>query len=420
MRSRKFRNSVAAATLVAVGSAAAIGYGASVSFGSESQGSSTGPITLGMIDTMSGPVAGVGQDGLKGAKVAINEINKTGGVLGRKLKLVVKDEQLSPTASVQDIRQLNSAGVDLTFGFTSSSDALAAMPVAKQFGMAVIASHASATELRTGSWLPNFAGIAVSDYLSKDAAPTFLNKTFPKVTNWNVFAYDYLTGHEGWNNFVSAMKLVEPKFKTNAQIFIPMNATDFTPYVTKAIGQIPSAASAKTQGAYVFLFGAGEVDLFKQGAPYNFSKKYKVILTEGGGFEALADTLKTDTPNSWVGYDYSYLGFHTNVNTQFVKDFEAANHGTPPDSWAEQNYESVLAYAAAIKKAKSSDPSKVMAEFPGLTFQGPQGTVKLDPKTHQAFLPETFTHFVPDPSSKQGWKEEDAVVIWPPKSAAKP
>ena len=335
------------------------------------------------------------------------------------LKIVVKDEQLSPTASVQDIRNLNSAGDNLVFGFTSSADALAAMPVAKQFGMAVIAAHASATELRTGNWVPNFAGIAVSDYLSANAAPDFLKKDFPGVTTWNVFAYDYLTGHEGWNNFVKSMKAVEPGFKTNKQIFIPQTATDFTPYVTKALNGLP-ASSASNQGAYVFLFGSGEVDLFKQGAPYNISKKYKVILTEGGGYEELANTLKTDTPNSWVGYDYSYLGFHTKVNSQFVKDFEAANGGTPPDTWAEQSYESVLAYAAAIKKANSAVPSKVMAEFGGLSFQGPQGTVTLNAKTHQAFLPEVFTHFVPDPSVKQGWKEENADVIWPPVSAATP
>jgi branched-chain amino acid transport system substrate-binding protein len=378
------------------------------------------PLKLGMIDTMSGPVAGVGTDGLKGAKVAVAEINKAGGVLGgRKLELEVKDEQLSPTASVKDIRDLNSDGVNLVFGFTSSADALAAMPVAKQLGMDVIAAHASATELRTGNWVPNFAAVAVSDYLSADAAPDFLKKQFPQVTNWNVYSYDYVTGHEGWNNFTKAMKAREPKFAVNKQVFIPQTATDLTSYITSALNGLPSN-SGQNQGAYVFLYGAGEVDLFKQGAPYNISKKYKVILTEGGGFEGLADTLKTQTPNSWVGYDYSYLGFHTKVNSQFVKDYEAANSGTPPDTWAEQSYEAVLAYKAALDKAGTDDPSKVAATFGGLSFPGTQGTVTLDPKTHQAFLPETFTHFVPDASSKQGWKEENAVVIWPPKSLAKP
>src|ERR1700723_430496 len=109
--------------------------------------------------------------------------------------------------------------------------------------MAVIAAHASATELRTGNWVPNFAGIAVSDYLSANAAPTFLKRDFSKVNTWNVFAYDYLTGHEGWNNFIKSMKAVEPNFTTNKQIFIPQTATDFTPYVTKALNGLPASAA---------------------------------------------------------------------------------------------------------------------------------------------------------------------------------
>lgn len=377
------------------------------------------PIKLGMIDTMSGPVAGVGTDGLKGAKVAVAEINKAGGVLGRKLQLAVQDEQLSPTATVKAMRDLNSAGVNLVFGFTSSADAIAAEPLSAQLGMTMVAAHASATPLRTKNFVPNFAAVAVSDYLSQNASPTFLRRKFPNVHTWNIYGYDYLTGHEGWNNFKTQMAARDKKFKVNKEIFIPLTATDLTPYVTSGLNGL-SSDSNKNQGAYIFLFGAGEVNLFKQGAPYNLSKRYKVNLTQGGGFEALANTLKTDTPNSWVGYDYSYLGFHTKVNKKFVKDFKRANHGTPPDTWAEQSYEAVLLYKAAILKAHSTSPDKVLKTFGGLSFAGTQGKVVLDKRTHQAFLPETYTHFVPNSKVAQGWIEKEATVIWPPKSAAIP
>lgn len=378
------------------------------------------PIQLGMIDTLSGPTAGVGTDGQKGANVAIDEINKAGGVLGgRKFQLVTQDEQLSPTASVKAVRDLNSQGVNLLFGFTSSSDALAAVPVAKQLGMAVVAAHASATALRTTQFVPNFAAVANSDYLSANASPDFLHKQFSSIHTWNVFSYDYLTGHEGWNAFKTQMKARDPQFNVGKEVFIPQTASDLTPYITSMLGGLPSD-SGNSQGVYIFLFGAGEVNLFKQGAPYNLGQRFKVILTSGGGYEALANTLKTDTPSSWVGYDYSYKGFNTAMNKQFIKDFEAANGGMPPDTWAEQSYSAVQMYKAAIEKAKSDDPSKVIATFGGLSYETPMGTIKLDKKTHQAFVPMTFTHFEADPSSAQGWKESDAVVIWPPASAAVP
>ena len=378
------------------------------------------PIKLGMIDTLSGPTAGVGTDGQKGANVAVDEINKAGGVLGgRKFEIVTEDEQLSPTASVKAVRDLSSQGVNLLFGFTSSSDALAAVPVAKQLGMAIVASHASATPLRTTQFVPNFAAVANSDYLSSNASPDFLRKQFPNIHTWNVFSYDYLTGHEGWNLFKSKMKDRDPQFTVNKEVFIPQTASDLTPYITSMLGALP-ADSGSSQGVYVFLFGAGEVNLFKQGAPYNLSSRFKVILTSGGGYEALANTLKTDTPSSWVGYDYSYKGFNTTMNKQFIKDFEAANGGAPPDTWAEQSYSAVYLYKAAIEKAKSDDPAKVIATFGGLSYPTPMGTIKLDAKTHQAFVPMTFTHFESDATSAQGWKESEATVIWPPASAAIP
>lgn len=397
--------------------AAAACGGSSSSTGNAAAGP---PIKLGMIDTLSGPTAGVGTDGQKGAKVAVDEINKAGGILGgRKFEIVPEDEQLSPTASVKAVRDLSSQNVNLLFGFTSSSDALAAVPVARQLGMAVVASHASATPLRTTQFVPNFAAVANSDYLSANASPDFLRKQFPNIHTWNVFSYDYLTGHEGWNLFKSKMKDRDPQFTVNKEVFIPQTASDLTPYITSMLGALP-ADSGSSQGVYIFLFGAGEVNLFKQGAPYSLSSRFKVILTSGGGYEALANTLKTDTPSSWVGYDYSYKGFNTTMNKQFIKDFEAANGGTPPDTWAEQSYSAVYLYKTAIEKAKSDDPTKVIATFGGLSYPTPMGTIKLDSKTHQAFVPLTFTHFEPDPTSAQGWKESEATVIWPPASAAIP
>jgi branched-chain amino acid transport system substrate-binding protein len=390
------------------------------SAGSNQQQAGGPPVKLGMIDTISGSLASVGNDGQAGAKVAVDQINKSGGVLGgRKLELDVQDEALNPTATVKAVRDLNSQGVNMLFGFTSSSDMLAAVPVAKQLGMSIVAAHASATPLRTTNFVPNFAAVANSDYLSSNGSPDFLHKQFSNIHTWNVFSYDYLTGHEGWNLFKQKMKDRDPQFNVNKEVFIPQTASDLTPYITSMLSALP-ADSGGSQGVYIFLFGAGEVNLFKQGAPYNLDKRFKVILTSGGGYEALANTLKTETPTSWVGYDYSYKGFNNAMNTKFIKDFEAANNGLPPDAWAEQSYATVYMYKAAIEKAKSDDPAKVWATFGGLSFDSPMGTLKLDPKTHQAFVPMTFTEFAPDPSSPQGWKESEAVVIWPPTSAAVP
>jgi branched-chain amino acid transport system substrate-binding protein len=367
------------------------------------------PIQLGMIDTLSGGNAQIGQNCQQGAQVAVNEINAAGGVLGRKLSIVTQDEAPNTAAAVNALRTLNSQGIPYTFGWTSSSDALGAVPIAQQVNSIVMGSHAAATTLTTDKYAPNFVRIAVNDAMSAKALAELVHEKFPDIKKWNVFGYDYVTGHDQTDTFFAELQKLDPAATQGKAVFFPLTATDLNSYITSMLSGLSSDA-ANTEGVFLATFGAGTFNLVKQGQPFNLFSKFKVSVSiAGGGFLPQATQLGKDTPDMWSQYDYYYKSFDSALNTQFVKDYQAA-YNTVPESWGAQCFKSIYAYKAAFEKAGGTDFNKVLAAFDDLTFKSIEGDVAIRAGDHQAAVSVVARHFKPDATAKEGFTVSEWVV----------
>src|SRR5215217_7079238 len=97
-------------------------FGAAGAFGSLARPASaqSGPIRLGLISPLSGSQEVIGRYQLAGATIAVNQINAAGGVLGRKIELVTRDDKAAPAAGVAAAKDLAGSGVNLMFGVLSS------------------------------------------------------------------------------------------------------------------------------------------------------------------------------------------------------------------------------------------------------------------------------------------------------------
>jgi branched-chain amino acid transport system substrate-binding protein len=369
------------------------------------------PIQIGMIDTLSGGNALIGRSTQEGATIAIDEINSDGGVLGRPLALVSKDEAPDTNAAVQALRDLNSAGVPFIIGFTSSADALAAAPVAAQIDSVIIAAHAATPALTTTKFVRNFARVAANDDMSSTALAAFASKRFG-IRKWNVIGYDYVTGHSQWATWAAAMAKTQPDFQKGHEVFFPFSATaQLTPYITNMIQAVPAAEAAK-EGLFLATFGAGTQGLIKQGASYDLMKRFKTVISiSGGGFLLQARQLGADTPEMWSQYDYYYKAYKSAMNKRFVDDY-VAKFGAPPATWAYHGYQSINAWKAVLEKAGNTKVSAVLdALDSGVKFASPQGDVLIRGEDHQAVVDVVVRHFVPAPSSPQGFAVESFKVI---------
>jgi branched-chain amino acid transport system substrate-binding protein len=91
-----------------------------------------GPIKIGLVTPLSGPQEFIGIFVKNGAEVAVDQINKAGGILGRPVQLEIRDDKASPAAALAVTRELLGAGVNLHIGGISSAVVLAVAPVMQQ------------------------------------------------------------------------------------------------------------------------------------------------------------------------------------------------------------------------------------------------------------------------------------------------
>lgn len=390
------RSALAVVTAMTLGSLAACGGSSS------SSGSSGGTVKLGAIETISGPFAQIGQSKIAGAKLAVAEINKAGGADGRKLQLVVKDEQASPDATVSDVRKLLGANTKLMFGGTTDSDCLAAAPLVSGAGGVMLGTSCQTNLLQTTKFVPGFFEIAPTNYMLSMATAQLAATQFSDIKSWDGIGPDYEFGHEVWASFQTDLKKLEPSATFRKNVFVPLTETQFSSYITSLTAGLP-ASSAHSNGLFMSTFSATTVGLAQQGKSYNLFGRYKAALNLGGSTPT-AQALGPNTPPLYFIYDYYNGAYDNPANTKFVSGYKAANGGKIPNAWAYEGYTAVQAYAAAIKKAHSADPQKIRQALAGMSFSTPKGTLTFRAQDHLLESPVTVWKVVGDKSAPGGFK----------------
>ncbi len=409
MRLRSRQAVAAAVGVICVGTLAACSSSSTSSSGSSSGAASGSPVTLGAIETMSGPFAQIGQSKVAGMKVAINQINKAGGADGHKLVLSVKDEQASTTATVTDVRELLGAGVKLIMGGTTDSDCLAAAPLVNSGGGMMLGTSCQTNLLETTKFVPSFFEIAPNNHMLSMATAQLAASQFGNIKTWDGVGPDYQFGQEVWASFQKDLKQLEPTVTFRKNVFIPLTETQFDPYISSLLSGLP-ANSAQTNGLFMSTFSATTVGLAKQGASYNMFGKYNVVLNLGGSTPT-AQALGSATPSMWFIYDYYNGAYHNAMNSQFVSDYEAANGGQVPNAWSYEGYTAVEAYAAAIEKSHSTSVPTLIKTMAGMTFNTPKGELTFRKQDHLLESPVTVWHVVGDSSAPGGFKVTSSSVI---------
>ena len=119
---------------------AAVGLSLAICTYSAAACAQTGPIKVGIPIPLSGPAALFGEPALKGAVMFVDEINKAGGVLGRKIELVVRDSKAAPDEAVRVSREMIlKENVDFLVGTLTSAEGPAVSTIAKENKIILIA-----------------------------------------------------------------------------------------------------------------------------------------------------------------------------------------------------------------------------------------------------------------------------------------
>jgi branched-chain amino acid transport system substrate-binding protein len=302
-------------------------------------------IRIGHLTPITGFLGPLGEFAQMGVKLAAEEINAAGGVLGRKVELVIEDSVNPQTASAKAERLIERDKVAMIIGEISSASALAIGQVANRTKTVFINTGANSDALRGASCNPFMFHIEAANSMMVTAVGTYLkNENMIKGKKWYSLTADYAFGHD---LFKVAKKFVtENGGQFIGEELVPTDATDFSPYLLKIRQAQPDIVASNLAGNQITNF-------IKQYAEYGLP-----FPITGFGF---------DTAVAWGAGKGNFSGiwpliWHHMVDTPSSKKFVDAftkKYGKPPENQCWGDYNSLKIVAQSFTEMKSADPQKL-------------------------------------------------------------
>lgn len=337
------------------------------------------PIKVGMMAILSGPLAGYGEYQVRGCELAKEHINASGGILGHPIEMNFRDDELNPAVGVKNARYfIQDWGADFITGVDSSPLAKAVAEVLPELKKIFIVTHAATHDLHEvmvyQKKIKYLFRSEQSFYQDSYAGALVAAQTGAK--RWFMIGPDEEYGYKNWEMFQAFLGKFGKDFQFVGQVWVPYGTTDFTPYLSKAMGANPDAIFSTEWGGEL-------VSCIKQAKLMGMFEKIKAWLTGmGAGMDVLEGLGKEYPEKCWGSCRYWFQYPNTKMNYNFVKSFVEKFNRFPHYS-SEGNYSALLMYKAACEKAGTvDDVDKIITAMEGLAFESPAGVRWIRPEDH--------------------------------------
>jgi branched-chain amino acid transport system substrate-binding protein len=352
-------------------------------------------IKIGYPMPLSGPASVYGVPVTKGAEMAVQEINASGGVLGRKLELLTRDSKASADEAVRLARELIiKDNVDFLVGTLTSAEAPAVSTIAKENKIVFIAPTAKSIQLTSPANLHPYIFRVASNTDIDGRTGASIIAGWKDVKRVATIAPDYAYGRDAVAAFVDYIKKARPDIEIVDQQWPKLGQADFTPFITAQMGKKPDAV-------FCDVFGGDFVTFAKQATPLGYFKAINNRLVDGGevGTTDAAIALGKDYPYGIWSDAYDPVIWPDNepaAHKTYITNLKAFTKQEYASGWAIMGYASILALKAGIEQAKSTKSADVAKAMLGLTFDTPIGKLTFDAKTHETGAGEFWGQMVKD------------------------
>ena len=228
-----------------------------------------GTIKVGIIDTYNGPATTYTQDVLDGFKLAINQVNAKGGVLGKKIVFTTRDDNFKPDVALTMAKELvMREKVDVLMGSTNSAGALAVSEFARKEKVPFIVTDAKSDKI-IGEKGHRYVFNANENTAMIGKATALALSKKPYVKYW-IMGEDYEFGHACADAIWSSLKALRPDVQLLGQSWRKVGETDLAPYLTPALSADPDCIISAAGGGGVtnFLKAVNAMGLEKKVAIY--------------------------------------------------------------------------------------------------------------------------------------------------------
>ena len=331
----------------------------------------TGPLKFGFPIPLTGPYGTEAKDQQAGAELAIAEINANGGVLGRKVELVVRDTKLKAAEAARRAKELLEAEkVELMSGCLSASNQLAVNQLAKEHGVPYVSvSQANEiTQRQDNSVYPYHE--AMNPHMTTQAVGEWVAKNFGK--RWYYLTSDYAYGWQMTDGF--KRKGREFGVVDVGETKHPLGTSDYSSYM-------PRILAAKPDVLLLDNFGKDQLNSIKQATAFGLKKKMQLICpiilmsARIGAGAAAYDGVAGGTSFDW--------GLDNPTAKQFVGAFQKM-HGRPPIDYAGYAYGGIKEILMAVIRAGKLDPVGMAETIENRSYDNYKGKQWWRPCDHQS------------------------------------
>ncbi|MFZ5596875.1 MAG: urea ABC transporter substrate-binding protein [Bacillota bacterium] len=356
---------------------------------------STETVKVGILHSLSGTMA-ISEVSLRDAELmAIDEINASGGVLGKKIEPVIEDGASDwPTFAEKTKKLLQRDKVATIFGCWTSASRKAVLPV---------------VEGNNGLlWYPvQYEGLEASpNIFYTGAAP---NQQITPAVSWllkNGKKKFYLLGSDyvfprTANKIIKAQLAAEGGTLVGEE-YTPLGHTDYSTIINKI-------KAAKPDVVFNTLNGDSNVAFFKQLRDAGISSKDIMTMSVSIAEEEIRGIGAENMLGHMAVWNY-FQTTDTPANKAFVEKYKARyGQDRVTDDPIEAAYFQVYLWAESVKKAGSFDVEKVREASKNLEFTAPEGMVKVDPENQHTWKTVRIGEVMPDGQFKEVWNSGSPV-----------
>jgi branched-chain amino acid transport system substrate-binding protein len=320
------------------------------------------PIKIGEINSYSS-MPQFTQPYRQGWQLAVEEINAQGGLLGRKVEVIARDDAGKPDEALRHAIELTSKEkVDILAGGFLSNVGLALADHAVKNKRLFIASEPLTDAIVWEKGNRYTFRLRASTYMQASMLVDEAAKMPAK--RWATIAPNYEYGQSSVASFKELLKAKRPDVEFVSEQWPALGKID-------AGSTLTATMAAKPDAVFNVTFGADLAKLVREGNQRNIFPKTPVVSMLSGEPEYL-EVLKDETPKGWIVTGYPWDQIDTREHASFAANYYR-KFGENPKLGSVVGYATMQSIFAGIKKAGSVDNEKLVIAMRGLKFSTPFG-----------------------------------------------
>jgi branched-chain amino acid transport system substrate-binding protein len=327
-------------------------------------------IKIGIPTALTGPLGTVGQQTRRGAEFYAKVQNEKGGILGRKIELLVEDTAGNPANCVRKSQEMvERHGVGIFTGLTLSSEALAVVPKLAEWKAIFVSGINGDGRLTADSFVPNFFRANISGPMGARAVSLYLRDS--KLNGIYALGLDYAWGHNSVQVFEDEMKRAKKNFI--GKVFAPTGTKDYSTYITKI-------RQSGAEACYLVLQGDDNNAFLSQARQYGLPDKVALLteIVDLTSIKAVGEASLGLIGSSRYSFTYDHP-----KNKEFVELWKKEHGGTLPDTFEGETWQAMQVIQAGIEKAKGTDLDALRTALETVEIDSIKGKVTMRACDHQ-------------------------------------